>query len=112
VRLRAGIASGLLRFVILVVSARLFVPALFIEMRNLRSCERMEDPVERAGFRGPLVIAALMTVAVVIGPPARAAIALVAKTAYGRVRGTLPMVPGAAFRLPSASKGAMPCLIP
>lgn len=57
--------------------------------------DRISDWVEAAGIWGPIVIVALMTIAIVATPIPSAPIALAAGAAYGHVLGTVYIVLGA-----------------
>lgn len=93
--LRATILVTIVILVVFVLSLWLFAPSAFTEMRGLMDGERLERMVARAGIWGPVLIVALMTVAVVASPVPSAPIALAAGAAYGHLWGTVQVVIGA-----------------
>ncbi|KIN71466.1 TVP38/TMEM64 family protein [Sulfitobacter guttiformis] len=93
--LRAAILAGLAILGIALFGVWQFAPSLFTEARGLLDAERLEMLVARAGIWGPVVIVALMTVAVVASPVPSAPIALAAGAAYGNIWGTVQVVIGA-----------------
>jgi uncharacterized membrane protein YdjX (TVP38/TMEM64 family) len=70
-------------------------PASFHAMAALFEADRIKALVDRAGHWGPVLIVALMTLAVVASPVPSAPIAMVAGAAYGQVWGTVLVVIGA-----------------
>jgi uncharacterized membrane protein YdjX (TVP38/TMEM64 family) len=93
--LRASMLIGLAILGIALFGVWLFVPSAFTEARGLFNSETLERLVARTGFLGPVLIVALMTVAVVASPIPSAPIALAAGAAYGHVWGTVQIVIGA-----------------
>ena len=93
--LRFGILAGLTIFGIGLLGVWLFAPSALTEARDLLDGERLEMLVARAGFWGPVLIVALITVAVVASPIPSAPIALAAGAAYGHLWGTVQVVIGA-----------------
>ncbi|MEN6543291.1 VTT domain-containing protein [Parvibaculum sp.] len=93
--LRAGILAGLAILGIGLLGVWQFAPSVFTEARGLLDGERLEMLVARAGLWGPVLIVALMTVAVVASPIPSAPIALAAGAAYGHLWGTVQVVIGA-----------------
>ncbi|KAB2886045.1 MAG: TVP38/TMEM64 family protein [Albidovulum sp.] len=94
-RLRAGISAGLAILGIVLFGVWLISPSALADVRGYLDAERLEALVARAGFWGPVLIVALMTVAVVASPIPSAPIALAAGAAYGQVWGTVQVVAGA-----------------
>ena len=72
-----------------------FAPSVLVDAQQFLDREALEALVARAGLWGPLLIIALMTVAVVASPILSAPIALAAGAAYGHVWGTVQVVIGA-----------------
>ncbi|WP_245165264.1 TVP38/TMEM64 family protein [Stappia sp. 28M-7] len=72
-----------------------FAPAVFADLHGLMDGERLEMLVARAGLWGPVLVVALMTLAVVASPIPSAPIALAAGAAYGHLWGTVQIVIGA-----------------
>ncbi|MFT6774458.1 MAG: putative membrane protein YdjX (TVP38/TMEM64 family) [Paracoccaceae bacterium] len=70
-------------------------PSTFADARGMMDAERIHRLVARAGLWGPVVIVALMTLAVVASPIPSAPIAMAAGAAYGHVWGTVQVVIGA-----------------
>lgn len=62
---------------------------------NLLEREALRDRIDAAGLFGPVLIVALMTLAIVASPLPSAPIALAAGAAYGHVLGTLLVILGA-----------------
>ena len=93
--LRAAILAGLATLGIAVLGMWLFVPSVFAEASKLINGEHLDMLVARAGMWGPVVIVALMTVAVVVSPVPSAPIAMAAGAAYGQLWGTVQVVIGA-----------------
>ncbi len=93
--LRAGILTGLAILGIGLLGVWLVAPSALAGARVLMDGERLEILVTRAGLWGPLLIVALMTVAVVASPIPSAPIALAAGAAYGHFWGTVQVVTGA-----------------
>ncbi len=83
--LRAAILSGLAILGISLLGVWQFAPSVFAEARGLMDGERLDMQVARAGIWGPVVIVALMTVAVVASPIPSAPIALAAGADYGHL---------------------------
>lgn len=88
---RAVAAVALLALILLAV----FGADLPADIGSALSRDRIEALVEGAGLLGPVVIIALMTVAIVATPIPSAPIALAAGAAYGHVLGTAYIVIGA-----------------
>ncbi len=93
--LRAIILLAMAVLGIVLLGVWQFAPSMFTEARGLMEGERLEMLVARAGLWGPVVIVALMTIAVVASPIPSAPIALAAGAAYGHLWGTLQVVIGA-----------------
>ncbi len=93
--LRTGLLVALAILGIALLGAWLFAPSVLNEARGLMDGDRLESVVARAGFWGPVLIVALMTVAIVASPIPSAPIALAAGAAYGHVWGTVQVVIGA-----------------
>ena len=93
--LRAAILAALAILGIGLLGIWQFAPSVFTESRELMDGERLEMLVARAGLWGPILIVALMTVAVVASPIPSAPIAVAAGAAYGHVWGTVQVVIGA-----------------
>lgn len=93
--LRAAILAALAILAIVLIGVWQFAPSAFAEARALLDRERLEMIVARAGLWGPVLIVALMTVAVVASPIPSAPIALAAGAAYGHLWGTVQVVTGA-----------------
>jgi uncharacterized membrane protein YdjX (TVP38/TMEM64 family) len=93
--LRAVLLAGLVILGVGLLGLWQFAPSVFAEARDLLDGERLEMLVARAGLWGPILIVALMTVAVVASPIPSAPIALAAGAAYGHVWGTVQVVIGA-----------------
>lgn len=93
--LRVAILAGLAILGIVLLCVWLVAPSVFAEARGLLDGERLETLMARAGLWGPVLIIALMTVAVVASPIPSAPIALAAGAAYGHVWGTVQVVIGA-----------------
>jgi uncharacterized membrane protein YdjX (TVP38/TMEM64 family) len=72
-----------------------FAPAVFADLHGLMDGERLDMLVARAGLWGPILVVALMTLAVVASPIPSAPIALAAGAAYGHLWGTVQVVIGA-----------------
>lgn len=85
--LRGAILAGLTILGIGLVGLWQFAPSVFTEARELMDREHLEMLVGRAGLWGPILIVALMTVAVVASPIPSAPIALAAGAAYGHLWG-------------------------
>ena len=93
--LRAGIAIGLAILGIVLLGVWFIAPSALAEVRDWFEPERLETLVARAGLWGPVLIVALMTIAVVASPIPSAPIAMAAGAAYGHVWGTVQVVIGA-----------------
>lgn len=93
--LRVGIVAGLAILGIGLLGVWQFAPSAFTAARGLLDAERLEMLVARAGVWGPVLIIALMTVAVVASPIPSAPIAMAAGAAYGHLWGTVQVVVGA-----------------
>lgn len=93
--LRAGILIALAILAIALLGVWLIAPTALAEVREWFAPERLETLVARAGPWGPVLIVALMTIAVVASPIPSAPIALAAGAAYGHVWGTVQIVIGA-----------------
>lgn len=93
--LRASMLMALAIFTIALLGVWLFAPSVFTEARGLMEGERLKMLVARAGLWGPVLIVALMTLAVVASPIPSAPIALAAGAAYGNIWGTVQVVIGA-----------------
>lgn len=93
--LRTGLLVAMAIFGIALLGVWLFAPSVFTQARELMDGERLELLVARAGFWGPVLIVALMTIAIVASPIPSAPIALAAGAAYGHVWGTVQVVIGA-----------------
>ncbi|TDE33350.1 TVP38/TMEM64 family protein [Antarcticimicrobium sediminis] len=93
--LRAFIILAMAVLGIVLLGVWKFAPSMFTEALALMDGERLEMLVTRAGLWGPVVIVALMTIAVVASPIPSAPIALAAGAAYGHLWGTLQVVIGA-----------------
>lgn len=93
--LRVTILAGLAILGIGLLAVWQFAPSVFAEARSLLEPERLETLVARAGLWGPVLIATLMTIAVVASPIPSAPIALAAGAAYGHLWGTVQVVIGA-----------------
>jgi len=68
---------------------------LLAKLQDSMSRAAIEGWVERAGYWGPVVVIALMTLAVVASPIPSGPIALAAGAAYGQIYGTIYIVIGA-----------------
>ena len=93
--LRTGLLLAMAILAIALLGVWLFAPSVFTEARELMDGERLEILVARAGYWGPVLIVALMTIAIVASPIPSAPIALAAGAAYGHVWGTVQVVIGA-----------------
>ena len=93
--LRAGILIALAILAIALLGVWLIAPTALAEVREWFAPERLETLVARAGPWGPVLIVALMTIAVVASPIPSAPIAMAAGAAYGHVWGTVQVVIGA-----------------
>jgi uncharacterized membrane protein YdjX (TVP38/TMEM64 family) len=93
--LRIGILGGLAALGIVLLSVWLFAPSVLSEAQRVLNRETLEALVARAGFWGPVLVVALMAVAVVASPIPSAPIALAAGAAYGHLWGTVQVVIGA-----------------
>jgi uncharacterized membrane protein YdjX (TVP38/TMEM64 family) len=93
--LRATILTGLAFLGIALLAVWQVAPSVFTAARGLMDGEHLDILVQRAGIWGPVVIVALMTVAVVASPIPSAPIALAAGAAYGHLWGTVQVVIGA-----------------
>lgn len=93
--LRAIMLVALAIFTIALLGVWLFAPSVFTEARGLMDGDRLKMLVARAGLWGPVLIVALMTLAVVASPIPSAPIALAAGAAYGNIWGTVQVVIGA-----------------
>ncbi|GHE03982.1 TVP38/TMEM64 family protein [Allgaiera indica] len=93
--LRIGILSGLALVGLVLGILWLVAPSIFAEARGVLDRDRLEMLVARAGLWGPVVIVALMTIAVVASPIPSAPIALAAGAGYGHLWGTVLVVIGA-----------------
>jgi uncharacterized membrane protein YdjX (TVP38/TMEM64 family) len=93
--LRTAILLGLAILGIVLLGLWQFTPSVVTEAHELLDGEHLEMLVARAGLWGPVLIVALMTVAVVASPIPSAPIALAAGAAYGHVWGTVQIVIGA-----------------
>lgn len=93
--LRTAMIAGVAILGIGLIGVWLFAPSAFAEVRELLDAEKLGLLVARAGVWGPVLIVALMTIAVVASPIPSAPIALAAGAAYGHVWGTVQIVIGA-----------------
>ncbi|KDB01706.1 membrane protein [Defluviimonas sp. 20V17] len=93
--MRIGILSGLALVGLVLGILWLVAPSIFAEARGVLDRDRLEMLVARAGLWGPVVIVALMTIAVVASPIPSAPIALAAGAGYGHLWGTVLVVIGA-----------------
>lgn len=93
--LRGAILTGLAILGIGLLGVWQFAPLVFTQAREFLEPERLEMLVARAGLWGPVLVIALMTIAVVASPIPSAPIALAAGAAYGPVWGTVQVVIGA-----------------
>jgi uncharacterized membrane protein YdjX (TVP38/TMEM64 family) len=93
--LRVGILASVAVLGLALLGVWVFMPSTLIEMQRLLDREALEAFVSRAGFWGPVLIVALMTIAVVASPLPSAPIALAAGAIYGHVWGTVQVVLGA-----------------
>ncbi|MFP7571668.1 TVP38/TMEM64 family protein [Marivita sp. S2033] len=93
--LRATILASLAILGIGVLGIWQLAPSVFTEARGLLDGARLEMLVAQAGLWGPVVIVALMTLAVVASPIPSAPIAMAAGAAYGHLWGTMLVVIGA-----------------
>lgn len=81
--------------VIALLGTWLLTPWVFTEARALMDSAYLERLVARAGLWGPVVIIALMILAIVASPIPSAPIAMAAGAAYGHLWGTVLVVIGA-----------------
>ncbi|MCF3595034.1 VTT domain-containing protein [Rhodobacteraceae bacterium LMO-12] len=88
------IAKAAVAAVLVLAAVALFVGPLSDLIRNLNG-ERISDWVNAAGVWGPILIVALMSIAIVATPIPSAPIALAAGAAYGHILGTIYIVIGA-----------------
>lgn len=92
-RRRAGLALGLVVAIALVV--------LYLALRHsgalqhLTDAQALRQTIDRLGAAGPLAVAGLMTLAILVSPLPSAPIALAAGAAYGHGWGTLVVLIGA-----------------
>lgn len=93
--LRAGTIVTLAVLGLATLAVWAFAPSAFAQMRDLLDGEALKALVARAGIWGPVLIIALMTIAVVASPIPSAPIALAAGAAYGHLWGTILVVVGA-----------------
>ena len=93
--LRVGILVSVAVLGLALLGVWIFVPTTLIDIQRLLDREALEAFVARAGFWGPVLIIALMTIAVVASPLPGAPIALAAGAIYGHVWGTVQVVLGA-----------------
>ncbi|NNU82261.1 TVP38/TMEM64 family protein [Halovulum dunhuangense] len=93
--LRTGILAALALLGIGLLGTWLFAPEVLAEARGLLDRDALQALVTRAGPWGPVLVVALMTVAVVASPIPSAPIAIAAGAAYGHVWGTVQVVIGA-----------------
>jgi uncharacterized membrane protein YdjX (TVP38/TMEM64 family) len=70
-------------------------PDLVTELQSALTHDALQDLVARSGYWGPVLVVALMTLAVVLSPIPSAPIALAAGAAYGHTTGTILIVVGA-----------------
>ncbi len=94
-RLRTGILASIAVLGLAGLGLWWFAPSVLVGAQRLMDRETLEVLVARAGLWGPLLIIALMSVAVVASPIPSAPIALAAGAAYGHVWGTVQVVIGA-----------------
>ncbi|NNU82260.1 TVP38/TMEM64 family protein [Halovulum dunhuangense] len=93
--LRTGILAALALLGIGVLGIWLLAPEVLAEARGLLDRDALQALVTRAGPWGPVLVVALMTIAVVASPIPSAPIAIAAGAAYGHVWGTVQVVIGA-----------------
>ena len=95
-RMRSAIRRSIfLALLILALTATYYLLKESGVLATVTDTERLGHWVDELGYRGPVVIVALMATAIVINPVPSAPIALAAGAAYGHTWGTVYVVSGA-----------------